>query len=210
MIKGSRTILRVTPRQLASLLVFFIVTACATKPIVGPGTVEPMDPSDYSRMIRKHTSGTDQYRGFYQTFQADMTILTTEVQSASLRQKGNFLQWDMKQYQTEREKTLQESNAYSKFFMRFYSPEKEYDDLHKGKTIWKVFLEFSGNRFEGKVAKMPEKAVEVMTLYPHMDRFSTPYEITFNVPMTTVEQGAAKVILSSSLGQAEFSFAQKK
>src|SRR5262245_38726425 len=180
------------------LLLVLILAGCASKPIVGQNTVTPMDSLEYSSLIRKHTVGTDQYRGFYQTFQADMTILTTEVQSASLRQRGNFLQWDMKQYQTEREKSLQEANAYSKFFMRFYSPEKDYDDLHKGKTIWKVFLEFSGNRFEGKVTKMPEKAVEVMTLYPHMDRFSTPYEITFNVPMTTVEQGASKVVLTSS------------
>lgn len=208
--KRARSNLVALMRQIFFVGLMFSFTSCAVKPIVSPGTVEPMDQSEYSKLIRKHTVGTDQYRGFYQTFQADMTILTSEVQGASLRQKGNFLQWDMKQYQTEREKSLQEANAYSKFFMRFYSPDKDYDDLHKGKTIWKVFLEYSGNRFEGKVTKMAEKAVEVMTLYPYMDRFSTPYEITFNVPMTTVEQGAAKVVLTSSLGQAEFSFAARK
>jgi hypothetical protein len=217
MMKGARTSLVASVRYKLTFSVFLLtavpgltavlgLTACASKPVMSPGTVEPLGQNEYSSLIRRHTSHTDQYRGFYQTFQADMTILTTEVQGASLRQKGNFLQWDSKQYQTEREKTLQESNAYSKFFMRFYSPEKDYDDLHKGKTIWKVFLEFGGSRFEGKVAKMQEKWVEVATLFPHMDRFSTPYEITFNVPMTTVEQGSAKVILTSSLGQAEFSF----
>lgn len=188
-------------------LAFLVLLAgCAHKPVTGPNTVEPLNPAEYARLIRKHTRGTDQYSGFYQTFQADMTILTTEVQSASLRQKGNFLQWDMKQYQAEREKSMQEANAYSKFFLRFFSPEKDYDDLHKGKSIWKVFLEYGGSRFEGKVTKMQEKAVEVATLYPHMDRFSTAYEVTFNVPMTTIEQGASKVILTSSLGQAEFVF----
>lgn len=175
----------------------------------GPDTVQAMDSSEYDHLIRKHTAHTDQYSGFYQTFQADMTVLTTEVQAASLRQKGAFMQWDQKKFQAEREKALQEANAYSKFFMRFYTPDRDYDDLHKGKTIWKVYLEYSGSRFEGKVSKMSEKVIEVTTLYPHMNRFSTPYEITFNVPMTTVEQGAAKVILTSSLGQAEFSFPTK-
>lgn len=194
----------------ALIAVLLMISGCAHKPVMGPNTVEPMNALEYSALIRRHTSRTDQYSGFYQTFQADMTILTTEVMSASLRQKGNFMQWDMKQYQTEREKSLQEANAYSKFFMRFYTPDRDYDDLHKGKTIWKVFLEYSGTRFEGKVAKMQEKAVEVATLFPNMDRFSTAYMITFNVPMTTVEQGDCKVILTSSLGQAEFSFAAKK
>ncbi len=197
-------------RFVIAAFALLIITACVHPPLAGPNTVQPMDSFEYSNLMRKHTVRTNQYSGFYQTFQADMTILTTEVQSASLRQKGNFLQWDQKQYQTQREKSLQEANAYSKFFMRFYSPDKDYDDLHKGKTIWKVFLDYGGNRFEGKVTRLGEKAVEVYTLYPHMDRFSTPYEITFNVPMTTIEQGSAKVVLSSSLGQAEFPFEAKK
>ncbi len=188
------------------LVLFIFLTGCAHQPTVGPNQVQPMSESDYVALMRKHTSRADKYSGFYQTFQADVTILTTEVQSSVLRQKAHFMQWDQKQYQQEREKSLQESNAYAKFFMRFYSPERDYDDLHKGKTIWKVFLEYSGNRFEGKVARASDKMIEVKTLYPNMDRFSTPYELTFNVPMTTIEQGASKIILTSSLGSAEFSF----
>ena len=70
----------------------------------------------------------------------------------------------------------------------------------------KVYLEYQGSRFEGKVKKMAEKFVEIQTIFPHIDRFSTPYEITFNVPMTTLETGPAKVVLASSLGTAEFKF----
>lgn len=189
---------------LVSLLL--LTAGCAHQPTVGPNQVQPMGEGEYLSLLRKNTSRADKYSGFYQTFQADVTILTTEVQSSVLRQKAHFLQWDQKQYQQEREKSLQESNAYAKFFMRFYSPERDYDDLHKGKTIWKVFLEYSGTRFEGKVAKLSDKLIEVKTLFPNMDRFSTPYEITFNVPMTTIEQGTSKLILTSSLGSAEFSF----
>ncbi|MGE4130885.1 MAG: hypothetical protein AB7F86_04570 [Bdellovibrionales bacterium] len=190
-----------------ALLIFaFTLAGCASTPKLTSDSIQPMDSDSYIKLIQRNTAHTDQYSGFYQTFQADVTILTTEVQAASLRQKGHFLQWDQRQFQSEREKSLQESNAYSKFFLRFFSPDKDYDDLHKGKTIWKVFLDYSGRRFEGKVAKMSEKMSEVVQLYPHMDRFSTPYEITFNVPMTTIEQGEVKIILTSSLGQAEFSF----
>jgi hypothetical protein len=110
----------------------------------------------------------------------------------------------------EREKVVEENGAYAKFLLRFYTPERDYDDLDKPKTIWKTYLDYGGSRFEGKVTKIKDKLVELQTLYPNMDRFSTAYEITFNVPMTTVEQGTSKVTLTSSLGTAEFSFPAAK
>lgn len=187
-----------------------ILANCASKPIQGLNVIEPLSDSEYTEIIKKNTSRANKYKGFYQSFQADLTILTNEAMSASLKQKGAFLQWDEKQYQSEREKSVQEAAAYSKFFLRFFAPEKDYDDLSKAKTIWKIYLEFNGTRFEGKVKKLTDKLIELQTLYPHMDRFSTPYEITFNVPMSTVETGESKVVLSSSLGSAEFVFPVKK
>ncbi|HMN68101.1 MAG TPA: hypothetical protein PKC28_06130 [Bdellovibrionales bacterium] len=190
----------------ALLPLLLALTGCATSPVSNPNLIQPLTQIEYEMLINKHTRRTNQYSGFYQTFQADMTILNTEVLTATLRQRGHFLQWDQRQYQAERDKVMQEASAYSRFFMRFYSPENDYDDLHKGKTIWRVYLEAQGSRFEGKVKKITDKFVEVQNVYPHMDRFSSPYEITFSVPMTTVENQAAKVILTSSLGTAEFQF----
>jgi len=196
-------------RQLL-ILIAFVVASCAHEaPKERDGIVGPSR-SEYESVVKKFTVKTNQYSGFYQTFQADMTILTTEMQTASLRQRGGFLQWDQAQYNKEREKMLQESSAYAKFFLRFYSPEREYDDLHKGKSIWKVYLDYAGQRFEGKVKKSTDKFIELQTLYPYLDRFSTPYEITFSVPMSTVEKGPVKVTLTSSLGSAEFVFPGEK
>jgi hypothetical protein len=196
-------------RQLAPLvLVPLILTAigCAQTPVVNHSPVEAMDSKDYAALINKYTRKTNQYAGFYQTFQADVTILNSEVESALVRQRASFKGWDEKQYQMEREKAVQESGAYAKFFLRFYAGEHDYDDLDKPKTIWKAYLEYNGSRFEGKIKKLSEKTVEMAALFPNMDHFSTPYEITFSVPMTTIEQGSSKVVLTSSLGTAQFSF----
>ena len=109
--------------------------------------MQPLGDSEYQSLISKYTSRSNNYSGFYQTFQADMTMLTNSVLTGTLKQRGYFLQWDQRQFQTEREKIMQEANAYSKFFLRFFVPDRDYDDLSKGKTIWKVYLEFAGNRF---------------------------------------------------------------
>jgi hypothetical protein len=188
----------------------FLVTAamfgCSSAQIKSKNGIEAMSEVGYRSLVNKNTSKTNQYSGFYQTFQADMTIITSELQTEMLKQRAQFLQWDQKSYQAERDKMMQESAAYSKFFMRFFSPDSEYDDLNKDKTIWKVFLDYNGTRFEGKVRKLNDKYVELKNTYPHLDQFSSPYEVTFNVPMTTVETGASKVTLTSSLGSAEFKF----
>ena len=194
------------------VLIFAFIggTACSQTPIENSSLVQPLGENEYAAIVRKHTSRTNQYSGFYQTFQADVTILSTEVLTAGLRQRAHFMQWDQTQYQSERDRTMQDAAAYAKFFMRFYSPESDYDDFHKGKSIWKVYLEYGGSRFEGKVKKLTEKFVEVQNLYPHVDRFSSNYELTFSVPMTTVENGPGKIILTSSLGSAEFKFPSGK
>ena len=188
----------------------FLLMGCVHEPLTNPNGDNGPSEVEYMSTIAKNTVKTNQYAGFYQTFQADMTILTADVETAGLRKRGYFLQWDPKQYQTEREKMLQDHSAYSKFFMRFFSPDHDYDDLQKGKSIWRVYLEISGQRFEGKVKKLNDKYVELQTLYPFLDHFSTPYEITFKVPMNTVENGPSKVTLTSSLGTAEFIFPLKK
>ena len=194
---------------LATWIAIPIFSGCASKPIQGLNVVAPLSDSEFAAMVAKNTRKANEYKGFYQSFQADVTILTNELMAAALKQKGAFLQWDEKQYQAEREKSVQEAAAYSKFFLRFFTPEKDYDDLAKANTIWKIYLEYNGNRFEGKVKKLSDKLIELQTIYPHMDRFSTPYLITFNVPMSTVEMGQSKLVLSSSLGSAEFIFPVK-
>lgn len=189
------------------LIPFFLaLAACAQNPVVSSSPVEPLSQTAYNEMIDKHTRSTSQYSGFYQTFQMSATLRTTEVLTAEMRQRAHFMQWDQRQFQQEREKALQEASAYSKVFLRFFVPDHDYDDLGKPKTIWRFYLDYNGNRFEGKAKKMTDKFVEIQTLYPYFDRFSTPYEITFNVPMTTIEKGDVKVTVTSSLGAAEFNF----
>lgn len=199
-------------RRILIVLSFLLVRCAHTAVDSAPlaNGITPLPEQEYAEVIQKNTVKTNQYAGLYQTFQADMTIENSEVQTAALRQRGYFLQWDQKQFQTEREKGMQENSAYAKFFLRFYSPVHDYDDLHKGKTIWRVFLEINGQRLEGKVKKLSEKFVELQTTYPHLDHFSTPYEVTFSVPMTTVETTPCKVTLTSSLGTAGFAFPVKK
>lgn len=196
-------------RVLISVLTFSILAGCVQAPVTHRDPVPSLPRGEYEALIKRNTRSANQYSGLYQTFQCDVTQLNNEVLAESLKQKGHFLQWNQTEYQQERDKVMQEASAYAKFFIRFYTPDRDYDDLDKGKSIWKVYLEYSGNRFEGKIRKLNDKLIEIEAMYPHMNRFSTPYEVTFNIPMPTIEGGSAKVVITSSLGTAEFPFAPR-
>src|ERR1700691_3843466 len=99
---------------LLALTLFFI--GCGHEPVKpqSENTLTGMPVENYEQLIAKNTAHTNQYSGLSQTFQADVTVLTNEVQTASLRQRAAFMQWDQTQFQTEREKMLQENSAYAK------------------------------------------------------------------------------------------------
>ena len=182
-----------------------LLTACASTP--KDETINKSD--EYEKIVRANTRSADKYSGLYQTFQASATLLTTELQTAALQLKNDYSGWDTATAQKERDRVFQEMASTTKVFLRFYSPETDYDDLHKPTTIWKIYLEHEGRRVLGTIKKLTDKFVELQMLYPHMDRFSTPYEVTFPAPTAAVEAAEVKVHLTSSLGSAEFTFPPK-
>lgn len=192
------------------LLIFLTVisiSACSNQPtIVSGNIVGPVSDSDYKPIVKKFSHNEKAYSGFHNTYQATITLLNSEVQNLALQRRGHFLQWDLERSRSEREKMFQEMSQSAKVFLAFYSPEHDYDDLAKPKSIWKVYLEVEGQRYEGKVKKAPEKFVELKELFPYMERFHTPYYVTFNIPMTAIENKQLKVVLTSSLGNGVFAF----
>lgn len=192
---------------LVVLSIMITLSGCSSQPArVGENIVGPVENSSYKPVVKKFSHNEKEYSGFHNTYQATMTILNSEVQNLALQRRGHFLQWSLEKAREEREKMFQEMSQNTKVFLAFYSPENDYDDLDKPKSIWKIYLEFEGERYEGKVKKANEKFVELKELFPYMERFHSPYYVSFNIPMTAIESKKLKVILTSSLGNGEFPF----
>jgi len=182
-------------------ILILILSGCASSLPEGM-----MSERNYKRLVQRMTQSVNRYSGLYQTFQADATLVTHEMQSALLERKGYFLRWDARQAQEEREKALQQMANETHVVLRFFSPEADYDDLEQTNSVWKVYLESNGVRHEGQARKLREKSAELLTLFPHHNRFSTLYQITFKVPTSAIESSGAKVTLTSTLGTADFNY----
>lgn len=180
--------------------------ACSTGPNLKGNEGSFISSHDYRKIVDQFSKSQKRYEGFYNTYELNATILNSEVQNAQLKKKTEFLQWDDSTTKREREKIYQEMSSAAKFFLSFYSPESDYNNLHKPDSIWKIYLEIDGNRYEGKVKKLSDSYLILQQLYPYHTRFSTAYEITFLTPMSSLENKPATLTLTSSAGTANLIF----
>jgi hypothetical protein len=162
--------------------------------------------SEYSKLMSTNTEHKIEYDGFYNKFEVFVTYMNSDVQSAYLQRRSDVLQWDVKTAQTERDKMFQENSTQTKFSMSLFTPTSRLNDLHKGTSIWKLYLEVDGQRYEGKPSKRNIKLEDHIALFPQHNRWSTPYEIVFQNPLSISEKSDVKFIITSSQGSAEFTF----
>ncbi len=194
-----------------AFIIFFagmFLGSCSTSQKISniPESIDDVDEKVYVKTLMDNTRSARKYEGFYQLFQVHVTRLTSEVQNMVIQRKGYYYQWSRQQYLQEKQNDMKLRSTDAQFFLQFFTPDIIYDDLNKPKTIWRLYLDWNGQRFEGTVKKVLAKPIEIQSLYPSFDRFSTPYMVTFQVPMNVIEQGTARVLLTSSIGQAEFNF----
>lgn len=194
------------PLFLPVLLAILCCPACVTAPPTGPNIVPPVADEEYEPVIKSHLQSDRIYDGFYNRYQVTAILLTSDLQNLILQRTGSYQQWDLGKLKSEKEKSFQEMGTTTKAFLSFYSPDLQYDDLSQPNSIWKVYLETPGGRFEGKVKKIRKKLVEVVNLYPFHNRWSTAYEVTFPVATSQVESASTKLTLASQLGTSILNF----
>ncbi|MCB0384422.1 MAG: hypothetical protein KDD43_03445 [Bdellovibrionales bacterium] len=192
------------------VLTVFLMWGCSTSQVYNSGAVQPVDEDEYEDVLEKFTRHDRQYSGFYQTYEVKGTLLNSEVNRIVLQNKGFYHQWDAEKARKEREKTIQAMSSETAAFFSFFTPEREHNDLHKGTSIWKVYLEVNGVRYDGRVVKRNDKLADLKTLYPYHNRWSTPYKVYFKIPMSAVEQAESKIVFTSSLGTTTFEFPSVK
>lgn len=194
-----------TPWVLA--LSVFILAACESAPKTSNSSIVADIPNgEYRSLLKKCTIAEQKYDGFQQTFEVHATLLTTAVTNATQQRRAHFLGWEESQLRQERDNAFRDMSGYSKIYLNYFSAVNDYNDLNKANSIWRIYLESNGQRYEGKAEKDKSKLSERAQLYSHVDRFRTPYVITFPIPMTSVEKYGAVLTMTSSLGQIRFDY----
>jgi hypothetical protein len=181
--------------------------ACSSTPKVSEVTVGPrLEQKEYASLVEKYTVSDKQYDGFYAKFEVYATLLNTDVQTAVLQKTMDTLQANSLTAQKEREKLFQENSNSTKVFLSFFTPTRRVNDLAKGNTLWKIYLEANGEKYEGKATKRSTPYEALVMMFPHHSRWAIPYDVTFPVPLSAVEKSDSYFIITSSLGSTRMKF----
>lgn len=209
-IKRLHVALKLSTFIIGLLVLAISSSGCASKETRGADIGQRFDEKEYDRLIKKNTQHTQQYEGFYNKFELYATFIKSEVQTALLQKKSDTFQWDAKRAQIEREKMFQENSTQTKFALSFYTPSTRLNDLHKSNSVWKIYLESGGQRYDGHVTRRNGKFEEFQGFFPYHTRWSIAYDVSFNVPLSAVEKAPATFILSGIPGTAKLQFEREE
>ncbi len=188
-----------------SFLAFFIFSACVT-PYQNPSLPSLIPENQYFSDVDKFTSKQKVYDGFNQTMEVSGTLLTTTLMRSQLDHKARIYQWSPDQYASQKTEMESDLSKQTTVFMSFFVPDRKQDDLHKPKTLWKIYLDAGGRRFEGKATRQKTILADVTSLYPNHTRFSSPYQIRFPAPVTMIENVESKLTMTGPVGTTSLIF----
>jgi hypothetical protein len=167
----------------------------------GGGTVDP-----YLKVIENFSRGEVEYEGLYNQFTYKATLVNAPIREAMLLKEAEYFKWDPSQLQTERDKAAEKMANSTDVFLSFYTPERKNDNLTDSKSIWRVYLDTNGKRYEGKPRKAKKLFAEMATLFPYHTRWNTAYYIEFPVPTSEIEGSSSKLTVTGPLGFKEVEF----
>jgi hypothetical protein len=187
------------------LICFSFLIGCRSQPPVVPG-VETLSQSEYMNRIDPYTKKIEKYQGIVNVLQFSATLINSKVAQAQLMQKARLYQWDSATFNSEMQKMNSQLDKATEVFISFYTPERKHDDLHKNQTLWKIFLDADGRRWEGKATKIKLLTNEVQGIYPDHNRFATPYMLTFPISIRNIESNVIRLTLTGTVTSATVEF----
>lgn len=166
----------------------------------------PFPPKDYENEVNRFSSGESEYSAFYNNLEYKATLRNSYIRDIQLRRMADYYQWDSNKLAEEKEKSFQQMQTETEVFVSFYTPERRNDNLADAKTIWRLYLDVGGRRYEGNVVRSKLLPTELIALYPYHSRWTTPYFVTFQVPTTAIETQPSKLTITGPLGTRTVDF----
>lgn len=185
-------------------LVFLFLAACASSN--NSPTGNNFSSAEYAKTIERNSDQVRKYSGFFNTLDVHATLLNSSVSQAQLENTAHVYQWSDSKKLEEKQTVEARLSKETDVFMGFFTPERKNDDLYKTTTIWKIFLDVDGRRYEGVAKKIRPQFAELVNLYPYYSRFYTPYVVTFPVPLRSIDGKEVRMTITGVIASAEFTF----
>lgn len=182
------------------VIAVLLIVACSTNS-------KKSDEDDrYFEHVEKQTVSSKAYQGFTNVLQMQATLVTRGLAEMQVERKAEQFQWSSAERVAQKEKEAQKTTKSTEVFLSFFTPDNDLDDLSLPKSLWRIYLDVGGVRYEGRVQKVSGTVTEIQNLFPGHNRWSTPYQISFIVPTDIVESQKAKLVVTGPMATEELQF----
>lgn len=186
-------------KYLVILLLLSYLTACTTHP-------HSEGRSEYNDKIENNSAGDKQFAGLYHNFEFRSTLLTQDVTRTIHKRMNKIYEWDESTSNEKWQKMENDLQEKTTIWLSFFTPEGKNDNLANKVSIWKIYLDANGTRYEGRARKANKNLSEAKTLFPYHTRWATAYYVDFEVPTAQIEADNLNLIITGPLGRREVSF----
>lgn len=189
---------------IAGLLLVVFLNGCASSPELN--ATFQMTADQYAEAIQPYSDHFQEYDGPTNLMDVSATLLNSHVIEAQMLRQASVFKWDKSKYQTELKLKREGLQNKTEIFVSFYTPERKSADLLRSNTLWKSILKTKEKEIEGQAKKINLLPVEVQSLYPSFNRWSSGYILTFNIPPSQIENTNSELIITGPIGTARLKF----
>jgi len=187
-------------RLLALMTLMILISACSTPRIESRAEKQvfgsTMSDDEYRDILEKNTKVARGYSGLHNVFNFRVVMMTDEVIRAVARRKALYYQWSEEQLRTYLEDELQKTASHTRFFLSFYTPTRQHDDLNSSSSMWRIYLSTKGLRYTGKATKTGGPVAQIASIFPFHDQWSSAYDVEFLVSSSEVKLSEALFTLA--------------
>lgn len=201
-------------KKTSLLLVILVLFACQhsnlKNQLIELGAIPSDHTSEYLEVYKKVSVTQKIYSEFETKAIIAVTPFTLEFLNAYLNERRLFLRESDFSILEERERQINSKNL--KFFVSFYTPNPDFNDLDKPNSIWQIFIEKSDATkiLPLAIRKSTETYPVLNHFFPLLDPWSSPYLIIFprfNNDVSNLQSGEEfMLVFKSVLGTSTFIF----
>ncbi len=160
----------------------------------------------YEDIVDYYTDHSQKYDGPYNLLEVSATLINTQVITAQVKRQATLFQWENSKFQAELETKKSTTKDKTEVFVSFFTPDKKSGDLLRTNTLWKIILKTKNQEYVGTPKKMTLLPVEITSLYPRHNRWSTAYTVSFDAPRSSIEEQESQLIITGPVGVATLQF----
>ncbi|PIU00079.1 MAG: hypothetical protein COT74_06930 [Bdellovibrionales bacterium CG10_big_fil_rev_8_21_14_0_10_45_34] len=154
------------------------------------------DPEHYIDYLQDHTYWVKSYSGLVTNFEMAVTPISNRAADLILQKKAMVYEWPASKIQQERDEDQQQRAFEYEMFVSFFSNSRELINLADADSLWKIFLDQDGKRYEAKLVRATEKFPELNNRFPHFTRWAKGFWMKFAVPTHIAEQSSAVLTIT--------------